>query len=323
MATLTRDFGLILFSPGDAEVKQHAVPFFQTLLDKQDELHTIITTTNDHVQEQGYHIQVEKKDNASHLFFNLDGRKPVMRNGDDFLVGVKSYGKNQLAQDISKSPDGASPDVLLRPLFQSYLFPVVAQKGGPAEIAYFAQINPIFQLFGLVPPYYQARPSATFVEKRFAELMAEHEITFEELTGDIEQVINRVLATSFPENLEKRFDQLKHDVDSRFSEFVEESLQFDPSLSQFASQTYRKIDFTLKQFESKVFSTHKKKSQQTRDRIYRLWHALYPNRALQERSLNISYFLSRYGFDFIRFMYDKIDCEENAHQIVHLTEMTS
>ncbi|MFQ6007366.1 MAG: bacillithiol biosynthesis cysteine-adding enzyme BshC [Candidatus Zixiibacteriota bacterium] len=322
MAFLTRDLGLILFSPGDAEVKQHAAPFFQTVLDMQDELHTVITTTNHHVQEHGYHIQVEKKDNASHLFFNLDGRKPIMRDGDSFLLNGKRFSKQELATCISKSPDRASPDVLLRPVFQSYLFPVVAQKGGPAEIAYFAQINPIFRLFGLVSPYYMARPSVTFVEKRYAELMAKHDITFEELTADIEQVINRVLAKSFPQNLQKSFDQLKHDVNHRFGKFVEESLQFDPSLKQFATQTYGKIDFTLKQFEGKIFASHKKKSKETRDRIYRLWRALYPNRALQERSLNISYFLSRYGFDFIKSVYDKIDCEENAHQIVHLTELT-
>jgi bacillithiol biosynthesis cysteine-adding enzyme BshC len=322
MAALTRDLGLILFSPGDSEVKQHAAPFFHTILDLQDQLHTVITTTNSHVQEQGYHIQVEKKDNASHLFLNLDGRKPIMRDGDGFLLGGQRFSKQELVAYLSKSPEKASPDVMLRPVLQSYLFPVVTQKGGPAEIAYMAQINPIFGLFGLVAPFYLARPSATFVEKRFAKLMAEHNISFEELTGDIEQVINRVLAKSFPENLGKRFDRLKQDVEHRFGEFVQDSLQFDPALSQFATQTYGKIDFTLKQFEGKVFSSHKKKSKQTRDRLYRLWHALYPNRALQERSLNISYFLSRYGFDFIRFMYDKIDCEENAHQMVHLAELT-
>jgi uncharacterized protein YllA (UPF0747 family) len=83
---------------------------------------------------------------------------------------------------------------------------------------------------------------------------------------------------------------------------------------------YGKIDFTLKQFEGKVFASHKKKSKETRDRIYRLWQAIYPNRALQERTLNVTYFLSRYGFGFISFMYDKIDCEETAHQVVHLKD---
>lgn len=320
MARLTGQFGLILFSPGDPEVKSLATPFFREILKRQDELHTVITTTNRRIQQHGYHLQVQKKDNATHMFWNLDGRRPVRREGDDFFIGDRRFTREELYHHIDKSPDRASPDVMLRPVLQSYLFPVLTQKGGPSEIAYLAQINPIFALFSLAAPYYRARPSLTFLEKRFEKLMAEHEITFEELTGDIELVINRVLAKSFPEDLKSKFERLKHDTEHRFGEFVEESLAFDPALRQFASQTYGKIDFTLKQFEGKVFASHKKKSKQTRDGLYRLRHALYPNRALQERTLNVTYFLSRYGLGFISFMYDKIDCEEKAHQVVHLKE---
>lgn len=320
VARLTGQFGLILFSPGDPAVKKSAAPFFTEILNKQDELHNVITTTNRHIERHGYHLQVQKKDNVTHLFYNLDGRRPVTRQGDNFFIGDRRYTEDELRQCIDESPDRASPDVMLRPVLQSYLFPVLTQKGGPSEIAYLAQINPIFALFSLAAPYYMARPSVTFVEKRFEKLMAEYEIAFEELTGDIEQVVNRVLAKSFPDNLESTFEQLKRDVEHRFSEFVGESLKFDPALRQFATQTYGKIDFTLKQFEGKVFASHKKKSKKTRDRIYQLWHTVYPNRALQERSLNVAYFLSRYGLDFISFMYDNIDCEKKAHQVVHLSE---
>jgi bacillithiol biosynthesis cysteine-adding enzyme BshC len=320
---LTGELGLILFSPGDAEIKEHARPFFRSILDSQDELHTVIAATNQRLKEHGYHIQVEKKDNVSHLFCNCDGRKPVMREGDDFAVGDMRYTGQQLRDCLERHPERFSPDVMLRPVLQSYLFPVLSQKGGPAEIAYLAQINPLFRLFDLVPPYYMARPSATFIEKRFSRMMAEYGITFEDLTGDIEQVINRVLAKTFPENLEKNLERLRRDVELRFEDFVEESLQFDPSLRDFAKQTFGRIDYTLKQFENKVFASHKKKSKQTREKIYRLWRTLYPQRALQERTLNVSYFLARYGLDFIRFMYDTIDCEQKAHQLVSLTELTT
>jgi len=323
MASLTSKFGLILFSPGDPAVKKLAAPFFMDILNKQDELHDVITATNQHIERQGYHLQVQKKDNSTHLFLNLDGRRPITREGDDFLIGDKHYTKEELSKYINKSPDRVSPDVMLRPVLQSYLFPVLTQKGGPSEIAYLAQVNPIFSLFGLVSPYYMARPSLTFLEKRFEKLMAEHRISFEELIGDIEQVINRVLARSFPENLESKFEKFKYDLKRSFDENLEEFLTFDPALKQFASQTYGKIDFSLKQFEAKVFVSHKKKSKQTRDRIYRLWHTMFPNRALQERSLNIMYFLARYGQDFLSFMYDKMDCEEKAHQIIHLSEFQS
>ncbi|MEW5993682.1 MAG: bacillithiol biosynthesis BshC, partial [Candidatus Zixiibacteriota bacterium] len=306
--------------PGDPEVKKFAAPFFLDILDRQQDLHTIITTTNQHIEQHGYHLQVQKKDNATHLFCNLNGRRPVMREAQGYSIGEQRISDKELRLMITETPERFSPDVLLRPVFQSYLFPVLTQKGGPSEIAYLAQINPLFEAFGRVAPYYVARPSATLLEKRFQEHMAEYGITFEDLTGDIEQVINRVLVKSFPGNLEQSFESLKHDVERRFSDFVKESLEFDPSLKQFATRTYGKIDYQLKQFEGKVFSSHKKRSKETRERIYRLQQALFPNRGLQERTLNICYFLARYGTGLLQFLHDQIDCDESAHQVIHVAE---
>jgi uncharacterized protein YllA (UPF0747 family) len=209
---------------------------------------------------------------------------------------------------------------MTRPVLQSFLFPVLSQKGGPAEIAYLAQINPLFKLFNLAPPYHMARASMTIVEKRYSQLMQDNHIEFSELTGDIEQVINRVLGQTFPASLEKEFEQLRQDIDYHINKFAEATLKFDPALKKSAEQTHGKIDFTLKNFENKVFASHKRKSQEVRDRIYRLHRALYPNHGLQERCLNISYFVSRYGMSFVSYLYDILDSEEKNHQIVDLSE---
>lgn len=320
MAALTREHGLALFSPGDADVKRLAAPLFKAIVSRQDDLHRILSERNHAISENGYHIQVEKKENSAHLFYNSNGRKPLLRNGNRFTVGDQGLTKEELWARIDSEPEKFSPDVITRPILQSYLFPVLSQKAGPSEIAYLAQINPVFELFGLATPFHMARASTTIVENRFEQLLHDNHIEFGELTGDIEQVINRVLAQTFPASLEKEFALLRRDVNFHVKKFAAETLRFDPGLDKFARQTHGKIDFALKNFESKVFSSHKKKSQEVRDRIYRLHRALYPNRGLQERCINISYFLSRYGFGFIRFLYDSLDSEEKAHQLIDLME---
>ena len=320
MAALTHEHGLALFSPGDAEAKRLAAPLFKAIVSRQDDLHRLLSERNRAISENGYHIQVEKKENSAHLFYNSNGRKPLLRDGDHFTVGDQVFTKEELLARIDSEPEKFSPDVMTRPILQSYLFPVLSQKGGPAEIAYLAQLNPLFELFELATPYHIARSSLTIVEKRFDQLMHDYHIEFGELTGDIEQVINRVLAQSFPASLEKQFVLLRQDIEYHVNKFAADTLQFDPALKKSAEQTRGKIDFALKNFESKVFASHKKKSQEVRDRIYRLHRALYPNRGLQERCINISYFLSRYGFGFIRFLYDSLDSEEKAHQLVNLEE---
>ena len=320
MSALTRESGVVFFSPGDEEAKKLAAPLFEAILDKQDELHDTLTGTNDAIEKAGYHIQVEKKDNSSHLFYNLEGRKPIMREDGGFQVGDRLFSKEELSECLQKCPERFSPDVITRPVLQSFLFPVVSQKGGPAEIAYLAQINPLFGLLGTVPPCHVGRASATLLEKRFEKIMDDHQIEFGELTGDIEQVINRVMLASFPHDLEEKFIKLRHDVRTNFTSFTEDSLRFDPSLAKFAEQIMGKVDFNLNAFEGKVFSSHKKKSQQTRDRIYRLGHGVFTNRGLHERSLNITYFLAKYGMGLIDYIYETLDSEETAHQIIHLSQ---
>ncbi len=321
MARLTSEYGLIFFSPGDRDAKKLAIPFLQGILRKQDELHKRISSSNNHILKHGYHIQVEKKENATYLFYNLNGRHHILRSGSDFTVNGQTFTLDELIDKIEQSPELFSPDVMTRPVMQSYLFPVISQKGGPSEIAYLAQINNIFDLFDRVVPFYVARPTATILERRFDAIMSDYDISFEQITGDIEQVVNRVLGESFPDNLQASFDNMRAKLEASFQSFLAESVDFDPALRKFGEQIQGKIDYLVKQFEGKTFSSHKKKSQQIGDRIRRLQQAVYPRRGLQERTVNVSYFLARYGTSFIAFLYDRLDPEETSHQLLHLSEM--
>lgn len=320
MASLTADLGVVFFNPGDPEAKKLTAPFFRSVIDRHDRVRDTVLAANRRLEEGGYHLQVEKKENAVHLLCNLDGRKPIMRDGDDFLIGDRSFARGQLLELLDAHPELFSPDVLTRPLFQSRLFPVVCQMGGPAEIAYFAQMNGLFEVLDVPAPLYRARPTLSIVERRAEQQMSEMEISFEDLLGDVEQIVNRVLGRTFPTDLEKDFESLRGAVEERITRFINEALDFDPGLKKTAEQTRGKIDFLLKGFESKVFAAHKKKSQQTRERIYRIANALYPRRGLQERTLNMSYFLSRYGNGIIRYLYDRMNSEETAHQLISLSE---
>lgn len=320
LAHLTADYGLVLFSPADEEAKRLAEPFFLRILDEQEEIRHHLSSRNRLLSERGYHLQVHKKENATHLFYVLNDRRPILREGDSFLVGQKRYSKDELKKLVASDTEKFSPDVLLRPVFQSFLFPVLAQVGGPAEIAYYAQMNPLFEVFDLVTPYCLPRPSLTLLEKHFERIVDEHDLSLADVMCDVEGVINRVLAATFPGHLEKDFEALRRDVEKRFKEFVRESLEFDSSLEQFAHQLYAKIDFTLKQFERKIFAAHKKKSRATREKIYRLWRYVFPLRALQERSINSIYFLAKYGENIVSYIYDSMDTEQAAHQVISFSE---
>jgi bacillithiol biosynthesis cysteine-adding enzyme BshC len=320
LAALLSSHGLVLFSPGDNDIKALSRPFFKQLIGQQDELHSRLTAANQRIVDAGYHLQVSKAPEAVHLFYNDDGRVPIHRQDDQFVAGERPFSAPELTALIDDHPERFSPDVITRPVWQSWLFPVVQQHGGPAELTYFAQLQSLFEIFEGHPPACVARPSVSILETRLAKIAHDFHISFADLTGDIEQVVNRVLTHSLPGDLERALKLLREDVIFHLEKFTKEALGFDPSLDRSVAQTFGKIDFLLKGVEGKTFASHKKKSSEKRDRIYRVHNALFPNRTMQERSVNVLYFLARYGDRFVSYLVDQIDGEDRAHQVIDMTE---
>jgi len=320
MAHFTQDLGLILFNPADAEVKQVAAPFFRVLIEKQDQLHTVLSDTGQRLVQSGYHIQVEKSPEAASLFHHQPGRFPIMYRDGGFAAGEEFWTKSELLDEIEVHPEQFSPDALTRPVMQSFLFPVLSQKCGPSELAYMAQLNPLFNLFNRTAPLHVARPTLTIVEKRIKRLMDDMGITFEQMTSDVEQVVNRVLGETFPVNLQGSMSDLREKIARQFDKFADEALSFEPGQKRNAEQVKGKIDHLLKGFEAKLFAAHKKKSQHLRDRVYRIANTIYPRRDLQERTINICSFLARYGPGVVQYIFDRMDCEETSHQLISLSE---
>ncbi|MCX6827119.1 MAG: bacillithiol biosynthesis cysteine-adding enzyme BshC [candidate division Zixibacteria bacterium] len=317
------DLGLILFSPADKEIKTVSKGFFKHLVEGHFKLKESLEATSLSLKNDGYHIQVEKKESAVHLFFHNPERIPIHFLNDAYVVGEKTLGLTGLLDLIDKYPDKFSPDVLTRPLWQSFLFPVVAQMGGPSEIAYFSQIGKLFNLFNLVQPHYYPRPALTLVEKRQEELLEKYGLNLPDITGDIENVVKRVTIQSFPKEIEAKIADFRAKFEDAYNEFFSVVRNYDDHLEPMGKQTYGKIDFALNAFEKKIYDHHKQRMQSTRSQIYRLASALFPNSNLQERSLNINQFIAKYGFGIVDFIIKNVDVGTIEHQIIYISEYQS
>jgi len=53
---------------------------------------------------------------------------------------------------VEADPAALSPNVLLRPVVESTVFPVLAYVAGPGEMAYWAQLREYFQHHGVTMP---------------------------------------------------------------------------------------------------------------------------------------------------------------------------
>lgn len=317
---LTGRFGVVLFNPHDREAKTAAAPVLRRIIERYAPLKAALAETGRALTAAGYHLQVEKAAGAAHLFFHVPERTAIYREGESCIAGETVYTADELIAAASDRPFDFSPDVLTRPIVQSSLFPTVAVIGGPAEVAYFAQMMPLFELFDQTPPEVVPRPSLTIVEARFETLLDRYALSFDDVCGDIDGVITRILMASFPDEISKRLDEFSQAVKSRTAAIRGDLAAYDPDLAPIIDRAGGKIDYLVDEVTKKVVSAHKRKHAVERERLYRLRDHLFPNRGLAERSISPVYFLSRYGQKVIDFIFENLSLEETAHSLLMLSE---
>src|SRR5690625_5104397 len=76
----------------------------------------------------------------------------------------RAYSDSELTARIAETPEKFSPNVFLRPILQSRLLPDVVYVAGPGEVAYYAQLKPLYEAFNLPMPVILPRLSATIEE---------------------------------------------------------------------------------------------------------------------------------------------------------------
>src|SRR5204863_6352209 len=110
--------------------------------------------------------------------------------------------------ELERRPADWSPSALLRPLAEEHLLPTAAYVGGPAEIAYHAQIGPTYAHFGIPRPVIFPRPSFSLVDSASARAMEAESLSFEDLQTDTETLLARAAREANPE-VEKAFAEAR------------------------------------------------------------------------------------------------------------------
>ncbi len=127
------------------------------------------------------------------LFALVDGvRVPIHRANGQFSIARERLSAEELQSRIEAAPENFNANVLLRPVLQDYWLPTLAYIGGPAEVAYFAQVAVVYEkLLG-------ADHASGFTHERDAD-RATNRTPADEVPGRITGAVSwRVSATRLP-----------------------------------------------------------------------------------------------------------------------------
>jgi len=210
-----------------------------------------------------------------------------------------------------------SAGVLLRPLAQDLMIPSAAYVGGPAEIAYHAQIGPSYRHFGIPRPVLLPRPSVTLVEPAQARALDVEGLTLPDLQADPETLLSRWTRTAHPE-VEAAFTRTREALEREMAVIEQKLGELDPTLRAATDGARGRALHQIETLHEKATRNLKKRDQTRADRLRRTRDALLPGGSFQERGLGVINLVARHGPAVVNDLLSRIDPWARGHQVIHL-----
>lgn len=310
--------GLIIFDPQDNEVKNYLRPVYKKeLLEYRNRSEESIRVSAE--LDETYHAQVKIK--PINLFLNYEnGRHALEPDDEDFKLKRKRkrFTKDELLNLVETTPQIFSPNVLFRPVCQDYILPTAFYIGGPSEIAYFAQVMPLYKFFNVPPPFIYPRSSATLLEKGLSNALDKFNLQINEIFSDSEAVKQKIIKSIDETPLEDFFISAVKETELIFDTLKEKLFSIDKTTSDSVQRYREKSLNNIEELKSKSLQAQRKKYEVSLKQIDKLISILFPNENLQERELNFIYFANKYGPEFFRKIFDELQINKFEHQIIEI-----
>ena len=318
MNAIFKERGVVFIDPSDAEIKRLLTPVFEKELMSSPKLCESIITASAEL-EKNYDLQIKPK--VINLFFLHNDNRLLIepREGEKFALrnSKRRFEKDELLNILQVSPELFSPNVALRPICQDYLLPTVAYVGGPGEISYFAQLKPAYKHYDITMPVIYPRASVTIIENKISKFMNNFNVKLEDIFHHnflVSKVVDKLSEVKVEDEISKYLDE----INRVFYDMRNMTVKVDQTLLNAVDGMKEKMKLSLEQFKNKLINAQAKKSDTTNTQIDKVVNNIYPNHNLQERVINITYFLNKYDNAFIQKLFHEINVRNFNHQVIEM-----
>lgn len=243
-------------------------------------------------------------------------RRPIRRQGDQFVAGENTFTVDALTEQARTSPNLFSPNVLLRPLVQDTLFPTISYVAGPSELAYLGQLRDVYASFGIPMPLMYPRATATLVDSATARFLAKYDVPLELFQPQDESALNRLLESQLPQSVEQAITEAESALRRAMERVIDAMPAVDPTLAGAAKTTLSKMEHDLRALQNKMIQAAKRRDETLRRQFIRAQAQIFPLGHAQERTLGVVYFLNRYGPAVIDRLLSELPLEMGQHWVI-------
>ncbi|NUN09342.1 MAG: bacillithiol biosynthesis cysteine-adding enzyme BshC [Ignavibacteriaceae bacterium] len=313
------EYGLIIFDPQDDAVKKLLKPVFKNEIENfRPHTEQLIRISAE--LEEAYHAQAKVR--PVNLFIKHENGRFAIEPLEDGGFRLKrkkvKYSKEELLNFCEETPEAFSPNVMLRPVCQDYLFKTAFYVAGPGEISYFAQAFTLYGFFDINRPILYPRASVTLVEKNIQTVLQKYSLEYTEVFKEPEKIVEKVLRERSLQDLESVFGDTFNSVEQSLGALKSYVNEVDRGTAESVEKFRLRFDQFLEDLKRKTIDAEKMKNETITRQIQKLLMSLLPFNELQEREINYFYFANKYGPGLIHRIYNEVDTHQFEHQVIEL-----
>jgi len=300
--------GLLVLDAAGSEIHRLGAPVLRAAIERADELHSKLVERSGMLERAGYHAQVAVTPDSS-LLFLIDPRsgarlslKRLPANAgephDLWQAGRERYTSADLLGMLAAEPQRISPSALLRPVFQDYLLGTSLIVGGPAEIAYFAQSEVLYEtILGRVTAA-EPRLSGTLIEPAIGDLLKKHELGLDRVFQENADSLSQLLAArAMPAEGKRKLNAAGTALDAELAPLLDYMRAMDAGLGRSAETAANKMRYQMNRLRRLAANFEMQREGSLRRHAEAIERALNPSGVLQERVHGAAYYFARYGFE--------------------------
>ena len=325
--------GLVLISPRLGPIRRRAAAVLRREIEHPGRSTQIVLETGKSLAAAGGHAPLHRHGDEANFFLYREGlRCKVTVSDKQFQIAhpisgetIERLDAQALLGELENNPEHFSPNVILRPIVQDSVLPVVAMLAGPGERQYLPQVRGVYEFLGVMPSAVIPRPSAILVEPRVERQIRRCGIAPDVLSRQDWMALERAVLRSGSSvdslaAIGKMRDALTKSLDETRAGLGD--LADRPSLASALDRTGSAIESALDRLESRVEDELRREQEGTGNRLVRILASVRPFGEPQERVLSpLIPFLFNYGPNLIPWLIDILDLDEPSVQVLFMSSI--
>jgi uncharacterized protein YllA (UPF0747 family) len=250
------------------ELRRAGAVLFDAIEAKRDAIHDALTQRGKELADAGYKEQVVPNEHGEYTL----------------LYEIDEHGRRQ-PTTVHRTAERTSTSALTRPLLQDSVLRPDVFVGGPAEVAYYAQIAPLHELLDIPMPRIALRGHVLVAPKRVAKAFERYDLR----PADAFKAADALIAAREPENvarIREILDDGKRELMQRVAQVGELALPADHSLASSIHRSIGHLEFHFNKLGERAIKALVRKDRERFHAVRELTATLFPDRHVQDRTVS-------------------------------------